>query len=101
LGPAFRADSLEKISLPVAIVAGAADTIVPVASSAQFFGKHIPHAELTLFPGVGHYTFLAECADAGKKSRPALCVDLPGVDRAAVHAQTVGLALKFFAAHLR
>jgi predicted dienelactone hydrolase len=101
LGPAFRPDSLEKINIPVAIVAGAADTNVPVASSAQFFAKHIPHAHLTLLPGVGHYAFLAVCADQGKKSRPELCVDAAGVDREAVHAQAVRLALGFFAAFLK
>jgi predicted dienelactone hydrolase len=100
LGPAFRPDSLKKINIPVAIVAGDADTNVPVASSAQFFAKHIPHAQLTLLPGVGHYTFLAVCADQGKKSRPELCIDAAGVDREAVHAKAAGLALDFFAAHL-
>lgn len=99
-GPAFRPDSLEKINIPVAIMAGAADTNVPIASSAQFFAKHIPHAQLTLLPGVGNYAFLAVCAEQGKKSRPELCVDPSGVDREAVHAKAVGLALDFFAAHL-
>jgi predicted dienelactone hydrolase len=100
-GPAFRPDSLQKINIPVAIVAGDADTNVPVASSAQFFAKQIPDAQLTLLPGVGHYTFLAVCADQGKKSRPELCVDAAGVDREAVHARAVRLALDFFAAYLK
>jgi predicted dienelactone hydrolase len=93
LGPAFSPDSLEKIDIPVAILAGTADTNVPVASSAQFFAKHIPHAQLTLLPGVPHYTFLATCS---KTAQPLLCADPEGIDRDAVHAKAVGLVLKFF-----
>ena len=40
-GPAFRAASLAKISIPVEIVAGEADTNVPVASSAKYFAANI------------------------------------------------------------
>jgi predicted dienelactone hydrolase len=101
IGPAFRPDSLQKISIPVAIVAGDADTNVPIAGSAQFFAKQIPHARLTLLPGVGHYAFLAVCADQGKKSRPELCVDAAGVDREAAHAKAVLLVLDFFAMYLK
>jgi len=67
LGPAFRPASLKKISIPVEIVAGTADTNVPIASSAQFFAKEIPHAKLTLLPGATHYVFLFTCGDAGRK----------------------------------
>lgn len=101
LGVGFRPDSLDKISIPVAIVAGTADKNVPIASSAQVFAKHIPHAQLSLLPGVGHYTFLAACADQGKKSRPDLCVDDAGIDREAIHAKTVDLAVHFLSIHLR
>src|SRR5262249_22851963 len=101
LGVGFRSDSLDKISVPVAIVAGTADKNVPIASSAQVFAKHIPSAQLTLLPGVGHYAFLASCADQGKKSRPELCLDDAGIDREAIHAKTVGLAVEFFSVHLR
>lgn len=101
LGVGFRSDSLDKISIPVAIVAGTADKNVPIASSAQVFAKHIPRAQLTLLPGVGHYIFLAACANQGKKSRPELCVDDSGIDREAIHAKTAGLAVQFFSIHLR
>lgn len=101
LGPAFRPDSLERITIPVAIVAGTADTNVPIASGAEFFAKHIPHAKLTLLPGVGHYVFLANCTDEGRKSRPNLCNDGQGIDRESIHSKTAHLALEFFAAQLR
>jgi predicted dienelactone hydrolase len=98
LGPAFSSDSLEKINIPVAILAGTADKNVPVASSAQFFAKHIPHAQLTLLPSVPHYTFLATCS---KTAQPLLCADPEGIDRDAVHDKAASLALKFFATELK
>jgi predicted dienelactone hydrolase len=94
LGPAFLPDSLERIDIPVAIVAGAADAIVPVGTSARSYAAHIPRAELTIFPGdVGHYVFLADCTEAGRATLPALCLDAPGVDRDTIHVKTADLAV--------
>jgi predicted dienelactone hydrolase len=100
-GPAFQPASLRKISIPVAIVAGSADNNVPIGSSAQFFAREIPHAQLTILPGVGHYTFLFDCADTGKRARPELCTDAQGIDRTAIHRKTVGLALAFLTENLK
>jgi len=101
LGPAFAPETLEKISLPVEIVAGADDQVVPVGSSARYFADHIPRAKLTLYPGgVGHYTFLGTCTENGKKTRPAICNDATGVDRTAIHEQTANKAAEFFNAQL-
>jgi predicted dienelactone hydrolase len=102
LGPAFLPDSLERIDIPVAIVAGAADAIVPVGTSARSYAAHIARAELTIFPGdVGHYVFLADCTEAGRATLPALCLDAPGVDRDTIHVKTADLAEGFFARHLQ
>lgn len=102
LAPAFTPESLAAIRIPVAIVAGEGDPIVPVGENARRYAAAIPHAELTIFPGaVGHYTFLDLCTPAGREARPAFCVDAPGVDRAAIHQATIGLASKFFDAELR
>ena len=84
------------------IVAGAADAIVPVGSSARFYAAYIPHAEVTIFPGdVGHDVFLVDCTEAGRATLPALCLDAPSVDRDAIHAKTTDLAEAYFARHLR
>jgi predicted dienelactone hydrolase len=94
---AFTPESLEKISIPVEIVAGAADSIAPPAENAQFFAANIKGAKLTILPGgVGHYTFLDVGTDAGKKQLPQLLVDNPGVDREAVHRQVGEMAADFF-----
>lgn len=101
LGPAFSAENLEQISIPVQIVAGAADPIAPVATNAEYLAKHIPHAGLTIYPGgVGHYTFLDTCTLNGRKRLPEICDDAPGVDRAAVHKDAAQKAVDFFAANL-
>jgi predicted dienelactone hydrolase len=102
LGPAFAPETLQKISVPVEIVAGAADPIVPVGSSAQYFADHISHARLTFYPGgVGHYTFLGTCTDRGKKTIPQPCSDAPGVDRSAIHEDAARRAVDFFNEQLR
>jgi predicted dienelactone hydrolase len=101
LGPAFSVESLEKILIPAAIVAGTADINVPPDTSAKFFAAHIPSAKLTLFTGVGHYTFLATCAELGRRNRPELCLDPAGVLRDDIHNQTAALALSFFSANLK
>jgi predicted dienelactone hydrolase len=102
LGPAFAPASLKTITVPVAIVAGAQDSIVPIDANAKYDAAQIPHAALTIFPGdVDHYVFMDACTAEGRSTLPLLCVDRPGVDRAAIHDAAIDLAAKFFAAHLR
>ena len=94
---AFTPESLQKIAVPVEIVAGAADLIAPPAENAQFFAANIKGAALTILPGgVGHYTFLDVGTEAGKKQRPQFFVDNPGVDREAVHQRVAEMAAEFF-----
>src|SRR5208282_710471 len=98
---AFTPESLQKIAIPVEIVAGAADPIAPPAENAQFFAANIKGAKLTILPGgVGHYTFLDVGTDAGKKQLPQFFMDKPGVDREAVHKQVAEMAAEFFAKEL-
>jgi predicted dienelactone hydrolase len=101
LGPAFDPASLAKIRIPVKIAAGSVDKVVPIASSAQFFASHIPGAQLTIFQDVGHYTFLATCAQLGRMSRPDLCLDNAGILRDDIHGQTINLAWHFFETNLK
>jgi predicted dienelactone hydrolase len=101
LGPAFAPASLKKTAIPVAIVAGAQDSIVPIDANAKYDAAQIPHTALTIFPGdVDHYVFVDECTAEGRSTLPLICVDRPGVDRAAIHDEAIDLAAKFFASHL-
>lgn len=96
LGPAFVPESLAGIDVPVALVAGTGDPIVPVLDNVIPDALAIPNAELTLFPkAVGHYTFLTDCATAGRAKFAPICADA-GPARTAVHRATVELAARFF-----
>jgi predicted dienelactone hydrolase len=97
LGPAIPASSLKTISIPVQIVAGESDQNVPIALNAKYFAAEIPGAKLHIFPGnVAHYVSLDSCSEIGRKTVPMLCIDAQGVDRDAIHADTVRRALQFF-----
>lgn len=100
LGSIFVPESLQRIAIPVEIVAGSADPIEPVAANAEYFAAHIPGSRLILFPGAGHYTFFATCTARGRKAVPALCNDPPGIDRHRAHERAAALASAFFATHL-
>jgi predicted dienelactone hydrolase len=102
LGPAFSPAALARISIPVEIVAGAADPIAPPADNAEYFARHIRGAKLFILPGgVAHYTFLDMCAPGGKRGLPTYCDDPPGVDRNSVHARVAAMAARFFRGDLR
>jgi predicted dienelactone hydrolase len=102
LGPAFVQESLRRITRPVSIVAGSDDRLVPARANAQLLAKLIPGARLTILPGgVGHYTFLAACTDAGRREQPQLCADAAGVDRETIHRRTADSAAEFFESTLR
>jgi predicted dienelactone hydrolase len=101
LVPIFTPESLGNVSIPVAIVSGAADEITPLASGAEALAKAIPNATLKLFPHAGHFVFFDTCTTMGRLFIRAACRDPDGTDRVAIHAETIGLALEFFAANLR
>jgi predicted dienelactone hydrolase len=77
LGPALISSTVQRIRIPVAIVAGQNDRIVPIASNAQRLARLTPKARLTLLPGAAHYTFLAICTDRGRREQAQLCLDVP------------------------
>jgi predicted dienelactone hydrolase len=97
LGPAFIAESLASIEVPVAVVAGFGDPILPVSDNVIPDALAIPNAELTILPKpVGHYTFLTDCTPLGAQTFAPICLDA-GPARVAVHAATAALAVTFFA----
>jgi predicted dienelactone hydrolase len=96
LGEAFDAGSFADVHIPIALLAGSADTVVPVKTNVQRFAGFLPGSPVTLLPGAGHYTFLDVCTpEAGDKT--SLCQDGHGVDRAAVHTRAVAQVTAFFA----
>jgi predicted dienelactone hydrolase len=102
VGQAFDPDGFHDVTIPVAMVAGAADPIAPVAANAARFKELMPKAQLTVLPeGIAHYTFLDTCTQAGKATMGVFCSDAEGVDRNRVHADVAGMAVEFFNKNLR
>ena len=86
LGPGFDARSLEAIDIPVLVVGAVDNDFLPADMHARRIASAIPGCSFSpLDGGEGHFVFLDECdADLESNGVP-LCVDRPGVDRAAVH----------------
>jgi len=96
LGPAFIEESLASIEVPVALVAGFDDPILPVTDNVIPDALAIPNAELTILPKpIGHYTFLTDCTPHGAQTFAPICADA-GPGRVAVHQATAALAIGFF-----
>jgi len=97
----FIPESLNDVHVPVEIVVGAADTMAPPATNAEYLAR-ATNGKVTVLPGnVAHYTFLASCTDEGRRAMPGLCTDAAGVDRDAVHGRVAGMAVDFFDRVLR
>jgi predicted dienelactone hydrolase len=101
LGPALIPDSLRRISIPIHILSGDADQIVPIRANAQRLAQLTRGASLTLLPGAAHYTFLATCSDVGRRAQPQLCADAADIDRDSIHQRTIELAAEFFERNLK
>jgi predicted dienelactone hydrolase len=96
LGQAFNAKSFTSVAIPIELLAGDKDVIVPMPTNAAYIAALLPRAKLILLPGAGHYTFLPLCAPAMADSMPLLCRDAPGTDRVAIHAMAIEAARAFF-----
>ena len=99
-GMALTKQSLEQISVPTLILVGDRDSTAPAASNASRLAALIPGARLTVLPGVGHYTFLAECGIAGRVAASLICVDEADVSRRDIHQRVAEDAREFFDATL-
>lgn len=90
---ALTPDGLRHVLVPVAIVLGDADPVAPPATNGRIAATYIPHAELKVLPGVGHYDFLATCTRAGQAALD-LCRDERPQDPS--HQAAIDMALAFF-----
>ncbi|HEY2023821.1 alpha/beta hydrolase family protein [Paraburkholderia sp.] len=100
LGEAFDSGSFAGVTIPVALLAGGADVTAPIDTNIRRIGALMPQATVTIVPGASHYTFLDRCEPAVVEHLALICKDAPGVDRAAVHAQTAARVRDFFTAAL-
>ena len=90
-------ENFKNVTVPVYIVAAANDQMAPLKTNAAHYAKMIGTSQYkTLGDKAGHYVFLNEAKDFFKKEAPMFFTDLPGVDRKAVHEQTLQLAVDHF-----
>lgn len=66
--------ALGKLPMPVLILWGAEDKLIPVAS-ARWFAKAMPQAKLIVYPGIGHVP-MEEAADQSAKDVDAFLMNL-------------------------
>lgn len=95
------AQGVSQMRIPAFIVVGAGDTVTPPPANAVFAADHIRNVDLLILQGpVGHEIFVNECTTEGRMELPDTCIDPPGVDRAALHADIGAAAVRFFDRHL-
>ena len=54
-----QAPNYRKIAAPIAVIAGDADAVVSADTNAKLLAEAVPHARLTVLPGVGHMVHYA------------------------------------------
>ena len=96
VGQAFHRSSFDDVTVPLTMVAGAADMLALPAVNAEQFAAWVPMAKVAILPGVGHYTFLDRCTAEGTQLLRQYCADAPGVDRDSVHRKVVAMVTSFF-----
>lgn len=83
--------SLKRMKMPVGIILGDADRVVPPALNGRAAARLVPRATLTLLHGATHYDFLAECDPA---AGIGLCAEAQHQRQA--HETAIELAAKLF-----
>ena len=95
-GMALAAESLQHISVEILILVGDRDAMAPADSNARRLADLISGSSIEVLPGVGHYTFLAECGILGRLVASTLCAEGPGVSRDVIHARVAQRVREFF-----
>lgn len=90
----FNEASLGRITAPTRIVVGGVD---PTRAASEWLHKRLNGSGLdVLTPCIGHYVFLPEATEQGRKENPAACLDAEGVDRRATHKHVATEATRLF-----
>ena len=102
VGQGFAQEDLASVSVPVSIVAGLHDEVLPFQLNAQRYAQFIAGSHLTALESGGHYVFMPLCNSRGFQYAREVCADIaPSVDRKGIHERVQEMALKFFDEHLR
>jgi predicted dienelactone hydrolase len=101
-GPGHSVEALARVHVPVLIIGSRDNDFLPFEHHAGRYSAHLPNASLVTLEGdEGHFVYLNTCASDLVSNGVPLCVDRPGVDRAAVHARVAPLVLTFLEATWR
>ena len=93
----FDDAALKRVDAPVFLYGATSDRVLLPAYNVLPVRDALPR--LHTFRGIvgaGHYVFLAPCNPGMSEALPVLCVDPPGIDRGALHAQINADAVGFF-----
>jgi predicted dienelactone hydrolase len=90
----FSEKSFASIETPTRIVVGGSDFVQPAAI--WLHGRLRTGKLDSLASEAGHYVFLPEATDAGRRADPTCWIDAPGVDRRSVHKHVAALAAELF-----
>jgi len=102
VGQGFDATALTKIHIPVRIVAGINDEVVPFHYNAEYIAKLIRNAQSTALNSGGHFVFMPICNPMGLRMAASVCSDTdPSTDRQSIHVKVQKLATLFFDANLQ
>lgn len=93
----FDKTGLKDVRAPVFLYAASQDRVLLPDENARRIKPLLPNLDAYReIEGAGHYVFLAPCSAALAKDAPQICVDPPGIDRAAVHRRIGEDAAAFF-----
>ncbi len=99
-GPLITDESLQSIRVPVKLIVGSEDDQGVPTTNAVPLADSIPNSEITVLPGVTHYTFLSRGVWWGKIFARRLFRDPEGIERAVVHENVGQEAVEFFRSRL-
>ena len=91
---ALTPESLSRLRLPVGVVLGDSDGVIPAHSNGSVVARTVPGAELKVLPGVGHYDFISICSPAAV-SQFSLCQGFK-VPQDRAHEGALRAAFSFF-----
>ncbi len=98
--PAMDPASLAAIEVPVLVIAGSADEMLPAAHHARRLAGRLERGEYAELSYASHFSFLGLCAEGSREllreeGVEFLCDDLGAEQREAVHARVVGYVDSF------
>lgn len=93
---AINKESLKNIVIPISVVVGSIDKVVPAKTNGKIVSKLMKNSQYSELEKVGHYTFLSNCTDLGFKYLKELCGDHSDIVRKKIHSDVSQKAVEFF-----